>query len=198
MSGARNPAAAAEQDWFSITLAAGDTVYLALDLDPEDDLVTWNGRLGFALFGDAGNQILGVDDAGAAETPNPLRPSEAMFFTVKTAGTYFAYVDSATAATGGPTATYHLSVSVHPATNEGVNCTTYTSTDVPKTIGPGAGLVSSTITVPGSPRIQDLDVSITLNHTIMSQIDAHLRSPAGNDNGACSQISVPWPWAGRP
>ena len=67
--------------------------------------------------------------------------------TVKTAGTYFAFVDSATATTGGPTATYNLSVSVHPATPEGVNCTTYTSTDVPKTIGPGTGLVSSAITV---------------------------------------------------
>ena len=102
MSGARNPAAATEQDWFSLTLNAGDTVYLGLDLDPERDGVTWNGRLGFGLFGDGANQILVVDDAGAAETPNPTIPSEAMFFTVKTAGTYFAFVDSATAATGGP------------------------------------------------------------------------------------------------
>lgn len=186
VSGARDPAAATEQDWFSITLAAGDTVYLALDLDPERDVTTWNGRLGFALFGDAGNLILVVDDAGIADTID----SEAMFFTVKTAGTYFAFVDSASAATGGPTATYHLSVSVHPATNEGVNCTTYTSDDVPKTIGPGTGLVSSTIIVLGNPRIQDLEVSITLNHAVMADIDAHLRSPAGNDNGLFNDIGA--------
>jgi uncharacterized repeat protein (TIGR01451 family) len=191
VSGTRNPAAATEQDWYSLTLNAGDTVYLSLDLDPERDGVSWNGRLGIALFGDAGNQILVVDDAGTGDvSPNPNIPSEAMFMTVKTAGTYYAFVDSATATTGGPTATYHLSVSVHPATNEGVNCTTYTSTDVPKTIGPGTGLVSSTITVPGNPRIADVDVDIVLNHALMQDIDAHLRSPAGNDNGLFTDIGA--------
>ncbi len=190
VSGARNPAVATEQDWFSLTLNAGDTVYLALDLDPERDGTVWNGRLGIALFGDAGNQILVVDDAGASEAPNPTRPSEAMFMTVKTGGTFFAFVDSASAAVGGPTATYHLSVSVHPAANEGVSCTTYTSTNVPQTIGPGTGLVSSTITVPGNPRIADLDVEIVLNHALMADTDAHLRSPAGNDNGLFTDIGA--------
>ena len=191
VSGTRNPAAATEQDWYSFNLNAGDTVYLALDVDPERDGVVWNGRLGFALFGDAANQILVVDDAGTGEVaPNPNIPSEAMFMTVKTAGTYFAFVDSSSAAVGGPTATYTLSVSVHPATNEGVNCTTYTSTDVPKTIGPGTGLVSSVITIPGNPRIADLDVDIVLNHALMQDIDAHLRSPAGNDNGLFSDIGA--------
>jgi uncharacterized repeat protein (TIGR01451 family) len=191
VSGARNPALGTEQDWYSLTLNAGDTVYLSLDVDPERDGVVWNGRLGFALFGDVSNQILVVDDAGTGDVaPNPNIPSEAMFMTVNTAGTYFAFVDSASAAVGGPTATYTLSVSVHPATDEGVNCTTYTSTDVPKTIGPGAGLVSSTITVPGNPRIADLDVSIVLNHAQMNQIDAHLRSPAGDDNGLFTDIGA--------
>lgn len=188
VSGARNPAVATEQDWYSFTAAAGDTVYLSLNLDPERDNVQWNGRLGIALFGDANNQILVLDDASTGSVANPL--SEALFFTVKTAGTYFAFVDSATAATGGPTATYDLSVSIHPAVDEGVNCTTYTSTNVPQTIGPGAGLVSSTITVPGNPRIADLDVDIQLNHALMGDIDAHLRSPAGNDNGLFTDIGA--------
>ncbi|MEO6066299.1 MAG: pre-peptidase C-terminal domain-containing protein, partial [Lysobacterales bacterium] len=189
VSGARNPAAAAEQDWFSFTLNAGDTVYLGLDLDPERDGVTYNGRLGLGLFGDAGNQILVVDDSGAAEATGTI-PSEAFFYTVKTAGTYFAFVDSASAAVGGPTATYNLSVSVHPATDEGVNCTTYTSTDAAQAIGPGATTTSSTITVPGNPRIADVDVSVVLNHTVMNQIDAHLRSPANNDNGFFTDIGA--------
>jgi uncharacterized repeat protein (TIGR01451 family) len=191
VSGVRNPAVATEQDWFSFTANAGDTVYLSLDVDPEDDLTVWNGRLGIALFGDASNQILVVDDAGTGDVaPNPNRPSEALFMTVKTGGTFFAFVDSASAAVGGPTATYHLSVSIHPPADEGVNCTTYTSTNVPQTIGPGTGLVSSTITVPGNPRIADVDVDIVLNHAVMQDIDAHLRSPAGNDVGLFTDIGA--------
>ena len=191
VSGARNPAVATEQDWYSIALNAGDTVFLSLDLDPERDGVTWNGRLGFALFGDASNQILPVDDAGTGDvSPNPNIPSEAMFMTVKNAGTYYAFVDSASAAVGGPTATYNLNVTVLPKTNIGINCTTYTSTNVPQTIGPGTGLVSSTITVPGNPRIADIDVEIQLNHALMGDIDAHLRSPAGNDNGLFTDIGA--------
>ncbi len=191
VSGARNPAVATEQDWYSFTANAGDTVFLSLDVDPERDGVSWNGRLGLGLFGDAANQILVVDDAGTGDvSPNPNIPSEAFFMTVKTTGTYFAFVDSASAAVGGPTATYNLSVSVHPATNEGVNCTTYMSSDVPKTIGPGTGLVSSTLTVPGNPRIADVDVELVLNHALMQDIDAHLRSPAGNDNGLFTDIGA--------
>lgn len=191
VSGARNPAIATEQDWYAFNLNAGDTVFLSLDLDPERDSTTWNGRLGFALFGDAGNQTTVVDDAGTGDvSPVPNRPSEAYFMTVKNAGTYYAYVDSASAATGGPTATYNLNVTVLPKTTIGVNCTTYTSTDVPQTIGPGTGLTSSTITVPGNPRIADLDVEIQLNHAVMNEIDAHLRSPAGNDNGLFTDIGA--------
>ncbi|MCB9141397.1 MAG: proprotein convertase P-domain-containing protein [Anaerolineales bacterium] len=183
VSGARNPAVATEQDWFSFSANAGDTVYLSLDLDPERDATTWNGRLGIALFGDADNQILVVDDASVT-SPN----SEALFMTVKNAGTYYAFVDSATAATGGPTATYILSVSILP--KAAGNCTTYTSTDVPQAIGPAAGLTSSTITVPGNPRIADLDVSIQLDAAVMQDIDAQLRSPAGNDNGLFTDIGA--------
>ncbi|MGH9802919.1 MAG: PPC domain-containing protein, partial [Blastocatellia bacterium] len=188
VSGARNPAAATEQDWYSFSANAGDTIFLSLDLDPERDNVQWNGRLGIALFGDATNQILVVDDASTGSVANPL--SEAMFMTVKDTGTYFAFVDSATAATGGPTATYKLSVSILPRTNVGVNCTTYTSTNVPQTIGPGTGLVSSTITIPGNPRIASMRVTLQLNHALMADLDVHLRSPAGNDNGLFTDIGA--------
>ncbi|MFO1493403.1 MAG: IPTL-CTERM sorting domain-containing protein [Lysobacterales bacterium] len=191
VSGTRDPAVATEQDWYAMNLNAGDTVFLSLDVDPEDDLVVWNGRLGIGLFGDAGNQILVVDDAGTGDVaPNPNRPSEALFMTVKDAGTYYAFVDSASAAVGGPTATYQLSVSIRPHVDEGVNCTTYTSTNVPQTIGPGTGLVSSTITVPGNPRIADVDVQVQLNHALMQDIDAHLRSPAGQDIGLFTDIGA--------
>jgi subtilisin-like proprotein convertase family protein len=188
VSGKRSPAAASEQDWFSFSANAGDTIFLSLDLDPERDNVQWNGRLGLAYFGDAGNQILVVDDGSTGSVANPL--SEALFMTVKVSGTYYAFVDSAAGTTGGPTATYNLSVSVHPATPIGTNCTVYTSSDVPKTIGPGAVTTDSTITVPGNPRIEDLNVSITLNHTIMADVDAALISPAGNENSLFTDIGA--------
>ena len=178
ISGSRNPATATEQDWYAIDLTAGETVFLSLDLDPERDGTTWNGRLGFALFGDASNQILVVDDAGTGDvSPNPNIPSEALFFTVKETGTYYLFVDSATGATGGPTATYNLSVSKLAAIP---GYTTYTSTDVPKTIGPGTGSVSSTLTIPDTKRIKDLAVRITLNHALMQDVDAILTTPEGN------------------
>ncbi len=175
---------AADADFFSLTLAAGDTVFASLDMNPERDGTTWNGRLGVALFGTALNQILVVND-GSVTSPN----SEAIFMTVKNPGTYFIYVDEP-AAGGSATFTYNLSVSVHPAANEGINCTTYTSTDVPQAIPTGPGSVTSTLTIPGSPRIADLDVSLDLTHANMPDLDIHLISPAGNDNGLLSDVGA--------
>jgi subtilisin-like proprotein convertase family protein len=184
VSGARNPAVATEQDWYSFTANAGDTVYLSLDLDPERDVTTWNGRLGMALLGDANNQMVVVDDAGTGDTID----SEAFFMTVKTAGTYYAFVDSATAATGGPTATYNLSVTVIPKANVGINCTTYTSTNVPLPINDGL-LTSSTITVPATMgRIASTKVSINATHALMQDMDVNLRSPGNNNNGLFNDI----------
>jgi uncharacterized repeat protein (TIGR01451 family) len=189
VSGTVTAVSPGESDFFSINLNAGDSVYLSLDMDPERDAVVWNGRLGFGLFGNPpANQILVANDANAgasAADPN----SEAFFLTVKDAGTYYVYVDSIVAAGLGATATYNLNVSVLPRVTTGT-CTTYTSTDVPQTIPTGPGSVSSTITVPGNPRIADLDVAINLNHTFMQDIDAHLISPAGNDNGLFTDIGA--------
>ena len=177
-------------DYFSFTVNAGDTAYLSLDANPERDAIPaaggWDARLGvFGTFGDLGNLILVVNDTSTGSATNPR--SEAMFMTFQTGGTYYAYVDS-TVASGDATYTYQLSVSIHPATDEGVNCTTYSSSDVPKTIPAAGGVVSSTISVPGNPTIADLDVSIELNHLQMADIDAHLRSPAANDNGLFSDV----------
>jgi subtilisin-like proprotein convertase family protein len=190
VSGARNPATGAEQDWYSFSVNAGDTIVASLDLDPERDLTTWNGRLAIGQFGDATDQLYFADDAGSVETPGPTLPSEFAVITVQTAGTYYAVVDSASAAIGGPTATYNLSVSVYPRVPVGVNCTTYTSTDVPKTIGPANGLVTSTLTVPGNPVIASVRPFIQLNHTLMNDNDIQLRSPANNDNGLVTDIGA--------
>ena len=170
-----------DADWYSLTLNAGDTIYANLDMDPERDTTQWNGQLGVAVFG---GFILTINDAGG-DAPSPV--SEAHFMTATTAGTYYVRVNLPT---GGTTfGTYSLSVNVIPAAAQGT-CTTYTSTNVPQTIPTGPGQVSSTITVPGNPRIADLDVSINLTHTLMVDLDAHLVSPAGNDNGLFTDIGT--------
>lgn len=170
----------ADLDIYSIALNAGDTVFVSLDLDPERDNVEWNGQLGLGLFN---GFFLVANDAGGTGPD-----SEAFFMTVKDAGTYSVLVN---VPSGGATfGTYHLTVSVHPATPASASCTTYTSTNVPQTIPTGPGIVSSTITVPGNPRIADLDVAIQLNHAFMPDLDVHLRSPAGNDNGLFSDIGA--------
>ena len=171
-----------DEDWFSIALGAGDSVYLGLDADPERNGITWNPRLSFGFFGDAGDQLLSADDADTV-SPN----SEALFATVKTAGTYYVKVDSASSP-GGASETYGLSVSVHPNTPESAVCTTYSSADAPINIVDGSGPVSSAILVPGHPRIADLDVSIQLNETVMTDLDVHLVGPAGNDVGLFTDI----------
>ncbi|MDA0246252.1 MAG: pre-peptidase C-terminal domain-containing protein [Chloroflexi bacterium] len=184
VSGTANPAA--DNDIYAFSANAGDTIFLSLDLDLERDNVQWNGRLGFGLFGDANDQFLVANDASVGSVANPL--SEAFFITVKDAGTYYVSVDHSSAGSGDPTFTYQLSVTIFPAVDEGVNCTTYTSTDVPQVIPTDPGMVSSTLTVPGNPRIADIDVFITLDHTFMADLDFHLRSPAGNDNGLFTDI----------
>lgn len=172
-SGVIDPAG--DNDRFNFSLNAGDTVFLSLDLDPErDGGTTWNGRLGLGTFGNP-PLVLVVNDANTT-SPN----SEAFFFTVKESGNYFAYIDPATTGTGNPAWTYNLSVSVFPHVPATASCTTYTSADVPVAIPAGPGLVTSTLTVPGSPIIADLDVTIVLTHTNMPDLDVVLMAPAGN------------------
>ena len=172
--------ATTDVDLYSVALNAGDTVFLSLDLDPERDTTEWNAQLGLGPFG-AGASILVVNDAGTL-TPD----SEAYFMTVSAAGNYSVFVG---VPAGGTTfGTYHLSVTVFPAVDEGVACTTYTSTDVPSVIPTGPGIITSTLNIPGNPRIADLDVSIQLTHDFMADLDAELTAPGGNTVGLFTDI----------
>ncbi|MCC6281235.1 MAG: proprotein convertase P-domain-containing protein, partial [Saprospiraceae bacterium] len=172
VSGTRDPAG--DIDFYAVTLAAGETVFLSLDLDPERDNVQWDGRLGFALFGNNNDVTLPANDGSAGSVANPL--SEAFFFTVKDAGTYYVVVDAPAAGTGGPTATYNLSVSRFLPTTGYVN---YASTNVPQAIPTGPGVVTSTLTIADSKLIKDLSVRINLDHTFMADLDVHLTAPNG-------------------
>ncbi|MBK9613345.1 proprotein convertase P-domain-containing protein [Candidatus Amarobacter glycogenicus] len=170
---------ATDAGWFSLALNAGDTIYASLDLDPTRDNTQWNGSLGIGLFS---NYYLTVNDVTAGSATNPT--SEAHFMTVRETGTYYIWVG---VPAGGTTfGDYNLSVSVHPAAPE--TCTTYTSTDVPQTLGPGATTASSTITVPGNPRIADLNVTVELTHTVMTELDVTLMAPGGNEVGLFTDV----------
>jgi hypothetical protein len=79
----------------------------------------------------------------------------------------------------GAFGTYPLNVTVFPSSDEGVNCTTYTSTNVPVAIPTGPGVVTSTLTVPGNPILGDLDVSVQLDHNFMADLDVQLTAPSG-------------------
>ncbi len=170
---------ATDVDFFTINLNAGDTVFLSLDLDPERDTVEWNGQIGIAGFGTP-PLILPANDAGAA-TPD----SEALFVTVKDAGAYTLRVNLGSGATFG---TYHLNASVFPKVDDGVNCTTYSSTDVPVTIPGGPAIVTSSLTIPGNPRIEDIEVAVNLTHNFMADLDVQLTAPGGNTVGLFSDI----------
>ena len=174
-----NISATTDPDVFSFSLDAGDSVFLALDQDPDRDPSNsaWDARLGLGLFGDGGNMIL-LGNGASSTRPN----AEAFFMTVQQAGTYYAYIDSNSATGLGANARYHLSVSIYPKAAQ-ANCTTFTSTDVPKTIGPAAGTVTSTITVPGTvtASIQDVNVSIQLTHALMADLDVNLVGPTSVD-----------------
>lgn len=158
-----------DNDFYSLNLNAGDSVYLSLDLDPERDTVTWNGQLAFGLFG--GVQLV-ANDNGAFDVID----SEAFFMTVKEAGTYQVMVG---VPAGGVTfGSYHLSVRVIPKAVE--TLTKHISTAVPLAIPTGPAKVESTLTVPGNPVIGRLRVSVQLTHNRMADLDAHLVSPSGN------------------
>ncbi len=165
--------AAGDTDLFAIDLQAGDTVFVALDLDPARvGGPSWNGRLGFGPFD---SNVLVVNDASTT-SPN----AEALFITAKESGTYFAFVDEASGG-GSPLLGYHLSVSRFAAVPATASCTTYTSAATPVALPGGPGLTTSTLTIPGTPRIADLDLSLRLTHSAMTDLDVTLVAPGGNE-----------------
>ena len=180
VSGTIDPVA--DSDTFTFTAAAGDTVYLALDLDPERNTTTYNGRIGMGLFGTPANFLVS-SDSGAFDTID----SEAAFFTVRNAGTYTIYTDSQVAGGGGPTATYNFTISIIPALPAGT-CTTYTNA-VATPIADLA-LTTSSISIPDSRIIRSLRVVTDISHTNIPDLDVNLRSPSNNDNGLFTDNGV--------
>ena len=162
-------------DLYAISLAAGDTLFASLDLDPERDGVEWDGSLAFGPLANALQLITDAGDTGP--------DSEAMFLTVKTAGRYAVRV--AAPNTMGTFGTYTLSVSVHPA--EPV-CTTVMSS-TPVTLA-DAAQTTATVNFPADVRIADLDVHLDIAHPNPQDLDVHLIAPGGNDVGLFTDIGT--------
>jgi len=108
-------ASGTDVDLFRFTAAAGDLIFLGLDLNPLRTGSTFNGRL--ALLDAAGNVIVATDDrstgssnasgAGALDAPTPYSPAESLAAQASAAGTYYARV------TGAPSGgDYVLSISL--------------------------------------------------------------------------------------
>jgi subtilisin-like proprotein convertase family protein len=171
-----------DTDTFTFTANAGDTVFISLDLDPERDTTTYNGRIGIGLFGTP-NLFLVSSDGGTGDTID----SEAIFMTVRTTGVYQVYTDSQVVGGGGPTATYAFNVTTIPAANPGT-CTTYTN-NTPTAIA-DAALTTSTISIPDSKIIRSLRVVTDITHANYPDLDLHLRSPSNNDNGLFTDVGV--------
>ena len=75
---------------------------------------------------------------------------------------------------------------MHPAAIPAGICTTYTNNTV--TSIPDAGSVTSSIVVPGNPRVADLNVSLNLTHALMPDVDAMLQAPGGNQVGLFTDV----------
>jgi len=162
-------AAPNDVDFYSLNLSAGDTVFASVDLDPTRDGTEFDGRIGFGPFGTA--FIENVD--GLNTGPD----SVTLLATVKSAGNYALYVSSV-AGIGD----YVLSVSVHsPVVTE--ICTTYASAPGSLVIPSGPAQLTSTITVPGTARVADVNVTLTYNHASSPDIDLALTSPGGTSVG---------------
>lgn len=172
MSGVIGPTAG-DTDTYVLQANAGDTIVAILDVDPERDAPEWNARLGIGNFN---NFILIANGSAVGGTFDDANPSEALFMTVLTTGTYQVFVDEA-AAGGAANFTYHLSVSVIPATPR--TCTTYAG----GTTGPIADLATTnfTLNIPDNRIIGSLQLSLNATHPATADLDVSLISPDGNE-----------------
>lgn len=163
-----------EKDYFSLNLQAGDTVFLSLDLDPERDEASFDGRLGFGLAGDT-NKTRVVLTVPSFEHGDE-NPSEALAMTVSEAGLYYGYVDGDPAKPdpGGPEATYDLAVTVFPAAQP--SCRTYKSFASALLDG---GTTAFPIQVDDPAQIAHAAVRLDLEESLMADLDVNLRSPSG-------------------
>ncbi len=168
---------ASDSDVYQLSLNAGDNLYIALDMDPERDGTTFNGRAGLGLL--SNTFVVSNDDA--TTSPN----SEAFFITIKEAGTYFVYVDAVSGA--GASATYHLSVQVEPKVVPTTACQTYSGSNLPLTLG-NSSPATANLTVPIPSSVRDINLNLELTHNSLSDLQVTLNSPTGQSVNLLSNL----------
>ncbi len=180
MSGAITPLT--DNDTFAVPANAGDTIAVILDVDPERDAPEWNARVGIAAFN---NFILIINSSAVGGTFDDANPSEAIFMTVDTTGSYQVFVDeSATVptATGNPTNAYAFSVSVIPADSDRTTSNTCIGTTGAIT---DAGTTDFTCNITTAAIIDNLQLRFNETHTgatpALGDLDVSLISPDGNE-----------------
>ena len=177
MSGTKGPN---DTDLYKLALGPGDTVFISLDLDPERDGTSVNGRLAFGEEQDG--QLLSVNDGGTADAI----PSEAFVMTVSSAGTYLLLVDGPGGA-AEQSGSYELSITVIRAVER--SCRTYTIEPADGALPDrAAGAVTFPIDVADAATIDHVAVRLDLTHSFMADLDATLQAPAGNQTALFDDI----------
>ena len=149
----------ADEDWFSLHLEPGDTVYAALNRS-----LQWPGAVEIREPG-VGAPI-GVGTRAAAATVNR-------------AGTYLVRVFGGDASLGG---SYKLSATVIHAQPR--SCRVYSSsadTPIADATGAGPGVTTVPIQVPDDFRLGHVAVDVDADHPQLRDLDLELRTPADND-----------------
>ncbi len=169
-----NLSSLSDQDFYSVTVNAGDTIFASLDLDPDRNGTNFEGQLVFVHPG-ATNAIPAYNDPGEGDSS---ADSEAGFITVKNAGTLLVGLN---VGSGGTTfGNYQLQVAVFSEEDQ-TNCQTYTASGLNLTIPAGPGSLDSILNIAGSERIASLAVNLNLSHANMPDLDLSLISPSGNE-----------------
>lgn len=159
-----------DEDWFSLQLQAGDTVFLSMALIGESS----KAQLGFGLAGDPGRQTT-LSVPGPAETFSDAKPSEALTMTVATSGVYYVKVASTEEASAEVWG-YDLSATVVKAVQP--ECRRYSSGGGAITDG---RLTSFQVPVDDAAQITRAAVGLELAQSSMADLDASLRSPSGTE-----------------
>src|SRR5690606_37668893 len=89
--------------------------------------------------------------------------------------------------------TYALSISIIRAEPCPGNSSVHHSPNVPVAIPTGPANVSSSLIVPGHPRIGRLRVGINLTHSRIADLDVELRAPGGNVAALFTDIGATTP-----